>query len=63
MFLNACGVRLVLSLTHLQRHVQDYFDVNDTALVPVVVQPELPPPDHIIDLNVFFATMDNGINR
>ena len=42
---------------------QDYFDVNDTAIVPFVVEPELPTPDRIIDLNVFFSTMDDGTNR
>ncbi|KAF8490612.1 laccase [Gautieria morchelliformis] len=43
--------------------IQEYFDINDTALVPFAVEPELPPPDRIVDLNVFFDTMDNGINR
>ncbi|KAF8588813.1 multicopper oxidase [Ramaria rubella] len=43
--------------------IQAYFDLNDTAIVPFAVEPELPPPDHIVELNVFFDTMDNGINR
>ncbi|KAF8521711.1 laccase [Hysterangium stoloniferum] len=43
--------------------VDAYFDVDDTVLVPVVVEAELPPPDHVIELNVFFDTMDNGVNR
>ena len=42
---------------------QEYVDVNDTALVPFVAEPQLPPPDRVIDLNAFFATMDNGVNR
>ncbi|GJJ10823.1 hypothetical protein Clacol_005051 [Clathrus columnatus] len=43
--------------------VDAYFDLNDTALAPFAAQEELPPPDQVIELNVFFATMDDGINR
>jgi len=42
--------------------VDTYHDVNDTALVPVVVEPML-PADQTIDLEVTFATMDDGTNR
>lgn len=39
-----------------------YHDVNDTALVPVVVQPML-PVDRTIELEVSFDTMTDGTNR
>ncbi|KAH9053032.1 ferroxidase [Lactarius vividus] len=39
-----------------------YHDVNDTALVPVVVEPML-PADRTIELEITFNTMDDGTNR
>lgn len=39
-----------------------YHDVNDTALVPVVVVPML-PADQTIELEITFDTMDDGTNR
>ncbi|KAI0287698.1 Cupredoxin [Russula brevipes] len=42
--------------------VGTYHDVNDTALVPVVVQPML-PVDRTIELEVSFDTMTDGTNR
>ena len=42
--------------------VDTYHDVNDTALVPVVVEPML-PVDRTIELEVSFDTMDDGTNR
>lgn len=49
------------SLTDLG-FVDTYHDVNDTALVPVVVEPML-PADQTIELEVSFDTMDDGTNR
>jgi iron transport multicopper oxidase len=49
------------SLTNLGS-VDTYHDVNDTALVPVVVEPML-PADQTIELEVTFDTMDDGTNR
>ncbi|KAI0305242.1 Fet3 protein [Multifurca ochricompacta] len=42
--------------------VDAYHDVNDTALVPVVVEPML-PVDQTIELEAIFDTMDDGTNR
>lgn len=42
--------------------VSDYHDVNDTSLVPVVVEPML-PVDQTIELEVSFDTMTDGTNR
>ena len=42
--------------------VETYHDVNDTVLVPVVVEPML-PVDRTIELEVSFDTMDDGTNR
>ena len=42
--------------------VDTYHDVNDTALIPVVVEPML-PVDRTIELEVSFDTMDDGTNR
>jgi iron transport multicopper oxidase len=39
-----------------------YHDMNDTALVPVVVEPML-PVDQTIELEVSFDTMTDGTNR
>ena len=39
-----------------------YQDFNDTALVPVVVEPML-PTDRTVELEVSFETMDDGTNR
>jgi len=49
------------SLTDLG-FVDTYHDVNDTALVPVVIEPML-PVDRTIELEVTFDTMDDGTNR
>ncbi|KAI9444229.1 Fet3 protein [Lactarius indigo] len=42
--------------------VDTYHDVNDTALVPVVIEPML-PVDQTIELEITFDTMDDGTNR
>ncbi|KAH9000834.1 Fet3 protein [Lactarius hatsudake] len=42
--------------------VDTYHDVNDTALVPVVVEPML-PADRTIELEITFDTMSDGTNR
>ncbi|KAH9057917.1 Fet3 protein [Lactarius deliciosus] len=42
--------------------VDTYHDVNDTALVPVVVEPML-PADQTIELEITFDTMSDGTNR
>ncbi|KAI0249053.1 Cupredoxin [Lactifluus subvellereus] len=42
--------------------VDAYHDFNDSTLVPVVVEPML-PADRTIELEVSFATMDDGTNR
>ncbi|KAI9507002.1 Fet3 protein [Russula earlei] len=42
--------------------VDTYHDVNDTALVPIVVEPML-PVDRTIELVVSFGTMSDGTNR
>ena len=39
-----------------------YHDVNDTALVPIVVEPML-PVDQVLELEVSFGTMTDGTNR
>lgn len=39
-----------------------YHDLNDTTLVPVVVEPML-PADRTIELEVSFNTMTDGTNR
>ncbi|KAH9958044.1 ferroxidase [Russula dissimulans] len=43
-------------------YVDAYHDVNDTALVPVAVEPML-PVNQILELEVSFATMSDGTNR
>lgn len=40
-----------------------YQPTNDTAFVPSIVQPQLPPADTVIDLEVTFDTMDDGTNH
>jgi len=42
--------------------IDAYYDVNDTALVPVEVIAQ-PPVTKTIDLEVIFDTMDDGTNR
>jgi iron transport multicopper oxidase len=42
--------------------VDAYQDLDDTALVPVVVEPML-PTDRTVELVVSFETMDDGTNR
>lgn len=42
--------------------VDAYHDMNDTSLVPVVVEPML-PVDRTIELEVAFETMTDGTNR
>jgi len=41
---------------------QEYHEVNETALIPTIAEVPLPLSSKIIDLNVFFDTIDNGIN-
>lgn len=41
--------------------VDEYHDVNDTALVPVIVVAQ-PAATKMIELEVSFATMDDGTN-
>ncbi|KAH7105424.1 Fet3 protein [Auriculariales sp. MPI-PUGE-AT-0066] len=43
--------------------IDAYHDINDTAIVPVTVEPQLPPATTTIELEVTFDTMDNGVNR
>ena len=40
-----------------------YQDVNDTALVPIPVEAQLPPANYTIPLLVVFDTAQNGVNR
>jgi len=42
--------------------VDAYHDVNDTALVPIVVE-AMPLADRTIELEFLFATMDDGTNH
>ncbi|EPQ53867.1 ferroxidase [Gloeophyllum trabeum ATCC 11539] len=43
--------------------VDEYVDVNDTALVPVQAVPQLPPAAKTIELEVSFDTMQDGTNH
>jgi len=40
-----------------------YRFTDDTVFVPSIVEPQLPPPDKVIDLEVVFDTMDDGTNH
>ena len=40
-----------------------YKFTDDTVFVPSIVEPQLPPPDKVIDLEVVFDTMDDGTNH
>jgi len=44
---------------------QEYHEVTETALIPTIAEATHSLPSQIIDLNlnVFFDTMDNGVNR
>ncbi|KAG5643712.1 hypothetical protein DXG03_009761 [Asterophora parasitica] len=44
-------------------HIEEYHDVDDVALVPVIVEPQLPPVTRTIELEVNFETMDDGTNH
>lgn len=37
--------------------------MDETVFVPSIVQPQLPPPDKVIELEVTFDTMDDGTNH
>ena len=40
-----------------------YQHTDDTLFVPLIVEPQLPPPDKVIELEVLFDTMDDGTNH
>lgn len=40
-----------------------YQHTDDTLFVPSIPEPQLPPPDTIIELEVIFDTMDDGTNH
>ena len=42
--------------------VDEYHDVNNIALVPIIVMAQ-PAANKMIELEVFFTTMDNGTLR
>lgn len=43
--------------------MEAYHDVNDTALVPSQVIPQLPPATQRIELDFLFQTLDDGTNH
>jgi iron transport multicopper oxidase len=40
-----------------------YQDTDDTSLVPIIPQAQLPPATRTIELDAQFYTMDDGTNR
>lgn len=40
-----------------------YQPTDDTVFVPSIVEPQLPPPDTVVELEVTFDTMDDGTNH
>lgn len=40
-----------------------YQPTDETVFVPSIAQPQLPPPNKVIDLEVTFDTMDDGTNH
>lgn len=40
-----------------------YQATDDTAFVPSIVEPQLPPADTVVDLEVTFNTMNDGTNH
>ena len=55
-------MKSALTLWLSQEYHEDH-EVNETAHIPSIAEAPLPPPSKIIDLNVFFDTMDNNVNR
>lgn len=43
--------------------IDEFVDLNDTALVPIDIVPMYPPADLTIPLVVLLETMDDGTNR
>jgi iron transport multicopper oxidase len=43
--------------------ITEYYDLNDTALVPIPAIPQPPPASQTIELEVMFSTMSDGTNR
>jgi len=37
--------------------------MDDTVFAPSIVQPQLPPPDKVVELEVIFNTMNDGTNH
>jgi len=40
-----------------------YQHTDDTLFVPSIIEPQLPPPDKVVELEVIFDTMDDGTNH
>lgn len=52
------------TLTNLSPVPLEFYQPTDeTVFVPSLVQPQLPPPDKVIELEVTFDTMDDGTNH
>lgn len=52
------------SLTNLSPVPLEFYKFTDeTVFVPLVVEPQLPPPDKVVELEVTFDTMDDGTNH
>lgn len=52
------------SLTDLSPVPLEFYQPTDeTVFVPSIAQPQLPPPDKVIELEVTFDTMSDGTNH
>jgi iron transport multicopper oxidase len=52
------------SLTDLSPMPLEFYQhTDDTLFVPSIVEPQLPPPDKVVELEVVFDTMDDGTNH
>lgn len=52
------------SLTNLSPVPLEFYKYTDeTVFVPSKVEPQLPPPDQVVELEVTFDTMDDGTNH
>lgn len=40
-----------------------YKFTDETVFIPSIAEPQLPPPDRVIELEVTFDTMDDGTNH